>query len=131
MPYAHFIQAFSQPIEDYELEEEQRASVVREHLDVIASDLTRQGQTVRSAFVARDGFISAEAFAAGLRNIGYRDTSQDTLAMLVDALQYEGDDGPEAVAIHVEELEELFEYYGVVRDLRETSFAEVAERASF
>ena len=110
VPYRNFVRAYSEA-RDEEADEE-KAKIVRQHLAKIAQRLTECRQRVRQTFKADGkGFVAPDQFMQGLKALGLDTLPQDEVVLMLEALQYEEDD--DSMCIHVEELEEILEHYGV------------------
>lgn len=114
-PYAHLIRSYTQPVDEYETEEQENASIVRGYLELIARSLLKRQKTIQEVFLSKNGLILPDDFTKGVADleIGFE---PGVVALLIKSLQYS--EQAERVCISLEELEDLFEYYGVAKEDR-------------
>ena len=74
--------------------------------------MIKKNLSIKTAFIVKNEYISKEDFLKGLKSIGLTNFSAEDLELLVESLQYEDSGEP---YISLEEIEELFEFYGVPR----------------
>lgn len=112
VPYLNFIKAYTeQGGEDAEMIDEEKAKVARQYLSVMAQILIEHKKTVFDVFECdENGIILPNEFFAGLQRMGLEEIQEEHVMVLFEALQY---DQAEEVCIHVEELEEILNHYGV------------------
>jgi hypothetical protein len=109
VPYKQFLQAYSNSEDS---QEDPKTLMVQKHLDQIANKLIQSKKSVREIFnFDEGGLIVAEDFIEALKNIGIPEISKENLLVLLEALQY--DPEQRIVCIHVDELEDILETYGV------------------
>jgi Ca2+-binding EF-hand superfamily protein len=116
VPYKQFIQAYSKmPEADSEeeeasIDEEARAAVVRDKLDVISGALVKHKLSVASAFKSTQGLVHPDQLVDSLRQLGIPDFDKEDLIVFIEGLQAEDE---EQLCISLEYLEELLTHYGV------------------
>lgn len=111
VPYKQFIQAYSGS-QDSIAPEDAKTGLVQKYLDQISSKMIELRKSARETFpYDENGFIVAEDFIQGLNSLKIEEIPKENLLVLLEALQYD----PEArvVCIHIDELEEILETYGV------------------
>jgi Ca2+-binding EF-hand superfamily protein len=130
VPYKQFIKAYSkmqeedkEDISDEEsLDEETRAAIVRDKLDVISRALIQHKLSVVKAFVHNRGLVYPSQLLETLRSLGIPDFDKEEFLVFIEGLQCEEED---ELCISLEYLEELLAHYGVQpsNDLPSSSFS--------
>jgi Ca2+-binding EF-hand superfamily protein len=116
VPYKQFIQAYSKMSdpdsseEEASLDEEARAAIVRDKLDVISQALIKLKVSVASAFKHTQGLVHPHQLVDSLRKLGIPDFDKEDLIVFIEGLQAEDE---EQLCISLEYLEELLAHYGV------------------
>lgn len=119
VPYKQFLQAYSNTDEgatngDYKM------VLIQKYLEQIASKVTESKLRIKEVFWHdENGFMVAEDFIKGLGKLNITDISQENLLILLEALQYDPEE--RVVCIHINELEEILETYGVPLEHNDTS----------
>ena len=110
VPYLNFIKAYTEAPED-DASDEDKAKVARHYLGIIAQVLIQNNRTVFDLFECDEtGLISPNGFFAGLQRLGLEEIEEEHVMILLEALQF---DQAEEVCVHIEELEEILNHYGV------------------
>lgn len=116
VPYRQFFQAYNSA--DEQIQEEKKENIPQKYLELISQSLTLNDKTVRNTFVYdSNGIILAEDFIQGLKTLGLEDMPKDNLIELLEALQ--GNQEERVVCVHVNDLEDVLEGYGVPIDYSE------------
>lgn len=121
VPYKQFIKAYSKMQheqvdehssgnEDNSLDEETRASIVREKLEIISKALIKSKKSVVKAFANTKGLIYPAQLLDTLRTLGIPDFDKDEFVVFIEGLQCEEED---ELCISLDYLEELLAHYGV------------------
>ena len=109
VPYKQFVQAYSNT---EEVQADPKTSTVQKYLDLIAEKLLFNKKSVREVFMFdNNGLIVAEEFIDSLKCLEITDVPKEDLLVLLDALQY--DPEQRIVCVHIDELEDILETYGV------------------
>ena len=110
VPYLNFIKAYTELPED-DFSDEEKAKVARHYLAIIAQILIQNNRTVFDLFECDDnGLINPNGFLLGLQRLGLEEIEEEHVMILLEALQF---DQAEEVCVHIEELEEILNHYGV------------------
>ncbi|OMJ93799.1 hypothetical protein SteCoe_3121 [Stentor coeruleus] len=116
VPYRQFFQAYSSTEE--QIQEDKKENIPQKYLELIGKSLTLKNRTVRNTFVYdSNGIILAEDFIQGLKTLGFEDIPKDNLIEVLEALQ--GNPEERVVCVHVNDLEDVMEGYGVPIDYSE------------
>ena len=116
VPYKQFLQAYSNT-EEVPSPEDFKTVLVQKYLDMISSKLISTHNTPKSVFkYDENGFILAEDFINGLTALEINDIPKENLLVLFEALQYDPEE--RVVCIHIDDLEEILETYGVAVENR-------------
>ena len=116
VPYLNFIKAYTEAPED-DFTDEDKAKVARHYLAIIAQILIQNNRTVFDLFECDEtGLISPNGFFAGLQRLGLEEIEEEHVMILLEALQF---DQAEEVCVHIEELEEILNHYGVGAEAEE------------
>ncbi|OMJ86097.1 hypothetical protein SteCoe_12453 [Stentor coeruleus] len=115
VPYKNFIQAYGNPEgqeeEEDDINDEEKAKVVRHYLGIMAQILIKNKKGVFDIFECdENGIINPDDFFSGLKRIGLGGMDQDHIMLMLEALQFEES---QEVCVHIEELEEILVHYGV------------------
>lgn len=124
VPYRHFLKAYGSALEEpneYEEEEyeegdeindEERAKIVRYYLDIFGKSLNKAKKTVKEVFECnKQGLISPEQFVKAIQYLKIFDINENHTMLILEALQYEEE--TEYACISIDELEEILVHYGV------------------
>jgi Ca2+-binding EF-hand superfamily protein len=128
VPYKQFIKAYSKMQEEdhasdeESLDDEARAAIVRDKLEVISRALIKQKLSVAMAFVHSGGLVHPPQLLETLRSLGIPDFDKEEFLVFIEGLQCEEEDD---LCISLEYLEELLAHYGVQpsNDLPSSSFS--------
>jgi hypothetical protein len=113
VPYLNFIKAYTEQAED-DATDEEKAKVARHYLGIIAQILVQNNRTVFDVFECDEaGLITPDNFFAGLQRMGLEEMDEEHVMVLLEALQF---DQAEEVCVHIEELEEILNHYGVEKE---------------
>jgi Ca2+-binding EF-hand superfamily protein len=123
VPYKQFIQAYSKMQEENQefydddnfdeeesLDEETRAAIVRDKLEIISKALVHQKKSVAKAFINTDGLVYPQQLLETLRQLGIPDFEKEDFVVFMEGLQCEDED---ELCISLEYLEELLAHYEV------------------
>ncbi|CAG9312790.1 unnamed protein product [Blepharisma stoltei] len=139
VPYEQFLNAYidrGEEGEHSELSEEEQAKIVRHYLSMIAQNLNKLKKSVRTVFLAdKKGRVSPDQFVSALKYLGMSNIEKDHLILMIEALQFDEDEGD--VHINIDELEEILSHYGVkaeetpmLPDSEDLQFAELLGNSS-
>ena len=110
VPYLNFIKAYTELPED-DFSDEEKAKVARHYLGIIAQILVQNNRTVFDLFECdENGLINPNGFLVGLQRLGLEEIEEEHVMILLEALQF---DQAEEVCVHIEELQEILNHYGV------------------
>ena len=111
VPYKQFLQAYSN-VEETPVVEDFKTVLVHKYLEQISAKLISMRMSAREMFSCDENeFMLAEDFISGLKAMEIDDISKENLMVLLEALQYDPEE--RVVCIHMGELEEILETYGV------------------
>lgn len=116
VPYKELLKAYTEggqsaSQDSVEPTEAELQAMVQKYLQLIANALVTKQIPVRQAFPATQGLVSPQQFYEGYMGLHLPTINQQSLGLLVDALQ--GEEDREDYAIRLSFLEEVFTHYGV------------------
>lgn len=116
VPYKELLKAYteggqSDSQERIEPSDAELRAMVQKYLQLIANALVTRQIPVREAFRASNGYVSPQQFYEGYTGLQLPPINQQSLGLLVEALQ--GEEDREDFAIRLSFLEEVFAHYGV------------------
>jgi hypothetical protein len=98
--------------EGEDLNEDERAQIVRFYLEQIAAFLNSKKMLPEDLFEAEDGYIYPESLVQGLRHLPNVHLEKRDIVVFLEGLQ---DEEMDELCISLDYLEQLLEHYGVTR----------------
>lgn len=119
VPYKELLKAYTEggqsaqsgSQDSIEPSEAELRAMVQKYLQLIANALVTKQIPVSQAFGATDGFVSPQQFYEGYMSLRLPPINQQSLGLIVEALQ--GEEERQDYAIRLSFLEEVFTHYGV------------------
>lgn len=124
VPYRKFLDAYKEKDEDEyeedyeggdtERNDEERARIMRHIFEMISNSMKNKHLNVQDVFqYSRKGLITLENFTRALQRLELESIDKDFILIIFQSLQYEE---AAETCIHVDDLEEIMEHYGITLD---------------